>query len=43
MQQFRLVLLDDYDNVIDVEYESKVFFLATMNLIMILGKQSMIA
>lgn len=25
MQQFRLVLLDDYDNVIGVEYESEVF------------------
>lgn len=25
MQQFRLVQLDDYDNVIDVEYESEVF------------------
>lgn len=25
MQQLRLVLLDDYDNVIDVEYESEVF------------------
>lgn len=25
MQQFRLVILDDYDNVISVEYESPVF------------------
>ena len=25
MQQFRLVQLDDYDNVIDIEYESEVF------------------
>ena len=25
MQQFRLVILDDYDNVISVEYESPIF------------------
>ena len=25
MQQFRVVILDDYDNVIEVEYESEIF------------------